>query len=119
MRLGEPGLGERVHRVLEFVALAHLRRHADLVQRLANERGLVHQPDEADVAGWLHVDLVECGREIVPAVARSELAERLGERHGTLAGLAETQHGVADLLDVPESDAASWWDAHGAALQRA
>ena len=92
--------------VLVLAAGAEARHDAELVERSAHERRFRHEPGQADVARWLEIDLAEGGREIVGAVAGSELAEGLGERDRSLAGAAEVGHGVAQLLDLRQAERA-------------
>jgi len=96
--LGELRLGVQVLGVLVLVAVVHLRHHAELVERPLEERVLVDDPGQPDVAGRLEPDLVERGRQVVAAVAGTHLAERLRVGDGELPRLAEGPDGVPQIL---------------------
>ena len=102
--VGELRLGVLVHRVLELVPLAELGLDAELVESAAEERALGDEAVQAEVAGGLEPDLVEGGREVVGAVPRRELAERLRVGDRELLLRPEGLHGVADLLDLGDAD---------------
>ena len=102
--VGELRLGVLVHRVLELVPLAELGLDAELVEGAAEEGALGDEAVQAEVAGGLEPDLVEGGREVVGAVARAELAERLRVGDRELLLRPERLDGVADLLDLGDAD---------------
>ena len=100
VRFGVRSVRVAVGRVLVLVALADPRLQADLVEGAAQEHRFVVQPGQADVARRLHVHLVERGRQVVAAVAGTELTERLCKSDRGFARLAELLDRVPDLLDL-------------------
>ena len=60
-------------------------------------------PGQPEVTGWLQVDPVERGGQVVRHVPRREVAERLGPGHGELAGAGERADRGAQLLDLGQA----------------
>ncbi len=102
--IGELRLRVLVHRVLELVPLAELGLDSELVEDAPQEGALSDEAVQAEVAGRLEPDLVEGGGEVVGAVPRRELAERLRVGDRELLLRPEGLHGVADLLDLGDAD---------------
>jgi len=93
-------VGVEVHCVLELHPLAHEWCDLELVQEPAHEGALVDQTGQSDVTRRLQVDPLEGAGQVIPAIARAELAEGLREGERRFARRAETADRVADFLQV-------------------
>ena len=101
---GEAALGEPVVCALVLLPLRDLVVQAELVHRVTEEQLLEAEPGQVELAGWLEVDLVERGGQVIGHVPRREFAERLCPGHGGLARAGEVLHRGPQFLDPCQPD---------------
>ena len=96
------GFRKGVQRVLVFIAVVAVESHAQLGKRALDEGRLEHDPRQPDIPRGLQVDLVKRGRQVVRAVAGTELAESFRVGNGKLLVRPETLDSVANLLHLSQ-----------------
>ena len=104
MRPGHLGLGQAVHRGLEFFAMVELRGDPEKVEGALEERDLGIEAREADIPHRLQPDLIERRGEIIGPRPRSELAKAVGKGQGKLAFRPKGSDRVAQFLNFAKTE---------------
>ena len=100
VRRGVLGLGIKVERGLVLVAMIAVKAHSQLAQRVFHERRFHDDSRQSHISRRLKINLVKRGREIIRAIAGTELAECLRVSDRELLVRAESEDGVANLLSL-------------------
>src|SRR4029077_19752999 len=103
LRPGHPGLGQAVHRTLEFLAMLEIGGDAEIFEEVAEQRRLAAQTGETDFSQRLQPDRVTGGRKVIRSGTGPTLAKAVGKGDNEFALGTERGDGVAHLLDLGES----------------